>query len=430
MSGQPQTNRVPGPMKAVMPFHLRGTHSPSASSPTQSRSPFRTDRRSPVNSPNAKAEKSKPVHACPSSSLRRTNSLDTIGPCYLAGRWPVDTGSHGSFMRDKFTQAPDDLKDEVHMKENKVERKKKKHRRSASFGHADKKQPLELSSIRQKIKSNKGLETKQRVSPVPANHNALLQTAPAVLMRSVPIPVVNFQRSTHRSCPRNSLEGDNGEVEYLVERLETTMHIEGETERMIQIPDGHRAPVPAGTRSIDTQTPSSSSRGSEELLLNERFSGRNSGRSSGGRSSCSPVFNSPFPSQSYSPTIPIMAGVVSMDSSPRPSSSYDSSGSTPRDAKSDKEPGDLERLSPEVHNKKAASPKPKFVREPPDGCEKVQSNEEDSQPSIKEPLLFCPIVKTKFELKPSQRSAFCPLKKLYTPPTFTSTSTSASIEGH
>ena len=44
-----------------------------------------------------------------SSSLRRTSSLDTIGP-YLQGKWPVDGGCHhhtqssGTFMADKQTQ--------------------------------------------------------------------------------------------------------------------------------------------------------------------------------------------------------------------------------------------------------------------------------------------------------------------------------------
>lgn len=74
------------------------------------------------------------------------------------------------------------------------------------------------------------------------------------------------------------------------------------------IPDGHRAPVPeisrtSGTRSIDTQTPSGN--------LDDRSSG----------SSASP--NRPL---SISPAI-----IGHMDHSPRPSSSYDSSGSTPRD---------------------------------------------------------------------------------------------------
>lgn len=55
-------------------------------------------------------ERPKPVRLSPaSSSLRRTSSLDTIGP-YLKGQWPADIGashhtqSTGTFMADKMTQ--------------------------------------------------------------------------------------------------------------------------------------------------------------------------------------------------------------------------------------------------------------------------------------------------------------------------------------
>jgi hypothetical protein len=86
----------------------------------------------------------------------------------------------------------------------------------------------------------------------------------------------------------------------------------------IEIPDGHRAPVPeirhSGTRSIDTQTPSGT--------LDDRSSG-------------SPASPASRP-HSISPAIPIMAG--NLENSPRPSSNYDSSGSTPRD-KYDKDTG-------------------------------------------------------------------------------------------
>jgi hypothetical protein len=38
-----------------------------------------------------------------------------------------------------------------------------------------------------------------------------------------------------------------------------------------------------------------------------------------------------------------------------------------------------------------------------------------SHPVIKEPLLYCPIKPSQFILKPSVDSAFCPLRKIYTP---------------
>jgi hypothetical protein len=59
---------------------------------------------------NFSVERPKAIRVSPaSSSLRRTSSLDTIGP-YLQGKWPVDVGSHhhtqssGTFMADKQTQ--------------------------------------------------------------------------------------------------------------------------------------------------------------------------------------------------------------------------------------------------------------------------------------------------------------------------------------
>lgn len=412
-----------GPMKAMKAFTLKGSSpSRSPSSPTHlaalhGRSPgpdnrLSPDRRSP-GSPAFKVERPKPIRSSPASStLRRTGSLDTISGVglYLKGQWPADIGglhhtqqTTGTHMVDKTTQTPADWPTEIsNTKENK---KKKKHRRSASFGHADKKlntlNNINTGSIRQRLKNTtKDHGNKQRQSPIPASHLALSSTAPAVLLRSAAIGI-----PAHKMPPRhqrNSVEGLNQEIEKLV--LENS-GAEEELEKR-DIPDGHRAPVPdisrtSGTRSIDTQTPSGN--------LDDRSSG----------SSASP--NRP---QSISPAI-----IGHMDHSPRPSSSYDSSGSTPRD-KSDKEAGDRDSISPEgCHKVASASPKPnKIVREPPDGCEKVKAfdeNKSEKAPQIKEPLLFCPIEgRGQFVLKPSMGSAFCSLTKPYTTqgPTFTRTS--------
>lgn len=436
-----------GPMKAVKPFILKSSPSRSPSSPTlsnlafQRRSPVTDSRHSPdrrsPSSPGFKVERPKAIRVSPaSSSLRRTSSLDTIGP-YLKGQWPVDIGgchhtvTQSSGMFDKGTQTPEDW--HVEVAETKAEKKKKKHRRSASFGHADKK--LALNSIRQKLQKTKDQGTKQRSSPIPGNHNALLQTAPAVLMRTPAIGIQHIPKTSIPRYQRNSVEGLNPEIEKMMQL--TISGTDEEMERSIEIPDGHRAPIPeirhSGTRSIDTQTPSGT--------LDDRSSG----------SSASPASRP----HSISPAIPIMTG--NLENSPRPSSNYDSSGSTPRD-KSDKDTGDSD--SPDVCLKKTASPKPnKIVREPPDGCEIVKVYDEDRSgkpPSIKEPLLFCPIQgQGQFVLKPSISSAFCPLKKMYssqgtsfsqttpnsfsqttptnfsqTPPTGFSQTAPTSIEGH
>lgn len=91
----------------------------------------------------------------------------------------------------------------------------------------------------------------------------------------------------------------------------------------IDIPDGHRAPVPAihgSTRSIDTQTPSSPS--------------RNCGTSRDGHSSESPASPCIRP-YSISPSVPIIP--CCMENSPRPSSSYDSPLGSTLGNKSDKD---------------------------------------------------------------------------------------------
>lgn len=411
-----------GPMKAVKAFTLKSSSPPrSPSSPSHltahhGRSPgpdsrLSPDRRSP-GSPAFKVERPKPVRISPATStLRRTGSLDTIsgvGSLYVKGQWPADIGglhhtqqSSGPHMVDQTTQTPVDWQSEItNTKENK---KKKKHRRSASFTHADKKlntlNSINTGSIRQRLKNTtKDHGNKQRQSPIPASHLALSSTAPAVLIRSAAIGI-----PAHKMPPRyqrNSVEGLNQEIEKLV--LENISGAEEELDKR-DIPDGHRAPVPdnsrtSGTRSIDTQTPSGT--------LDDRSSG----------SSASP--NRPH---SISPAI-----IGHLDQSPRPSSSYDSSGSTPRD-KSDKETGDRDSISPDgCHKISTASPKPnKIVREPPDGCEKVKAfdeNKAEKAPQIKEPLLFCPI-QGKGVLNPSLGSAFCLLTKPYTQgPAFTRTS--------
>ncbi|KAL4222270.1 Glucocorticoid-induced transcript 1 protein [Mactra antiquata] len=449
MSGQgPTSAHKMRPMKAVKPFILKSSPSPSSptlgSFPFQRRSPVADtrhspDRRSP-GSP-AKVERPKPIRVSPaSSSLRRTNSLDTIGP-YLKGQWPADIGSShhtqssGTFMADKMTQTPDDWSNEVI--ESKSEKKKKKHRRSASFGHADKKitvgdgeKKMGLNSIRQKLQKTKDQGSKQRSSPIPANHNALLQTAPAVLMRSA---VIHIPKASMPRYQRNSVEGLNPEIERLVQM--TISGTEEEIERTIEVPDGHRAPIPeirhSGTRSIDTQTPSSTLDERGSCTLDEQGTG--SPASQGSRPpSISPAIpimpgtmeNSPRPSPGcLGNTDSILSIPVNMENSPRPSSNYDSSGSTPRD-KSDKDTGDSDGVSPDICLKKTSSPRPnKIVREPPDGCEKVKAFDEDrnSRPHIKERLLFCPIKgQGQFQLKASSSSAFCPLKKYYT----------QGIEGH
>ncbi|XP_078085006.1 protein FAM117B-like isoform X2 [Mustelus asterias] len=64
------------------------------------------ERKSP-NSPICKVERSRQSLVSPSSSIRRTSSLDTLAAPYLTGQWPRDVHSHSApCVRDKATQAP------------------------------------------------------------------------------------------------------------------------------------------------------------------------------------------------------------------------------------------------------------------------------------------------------------------------------------
>lgn len=392
------------PMKAVKPFTLKG--SPTRKSPVPSPTPSAIghrnspERKSPI-SPSFKVEKPRAVRSSGSPSLRRAGSLEAICriDTYLNGKWPSP-----HFMVDQTTQTPDDW--EIHQQKRK---KKKSHGRSASFGQGDHvANAKNIHYIKHRLQKTKegSKQIGGKQSPIPGNHQALSSTAPAALQGlrvSKPQGIPNHipKSNSLSRYQRNSVEGLNTEIEKLV--LNSREEDLDRSQFGYEIPDGHKAPCPdlvnrgSSTRSVDTQTP-----------------GNLSDNSSGSRS------------HSVSPAIPIIPG--HMDSS-RPSSESSprrpSSDSSPRRPSSDYSPREMEKVdgceSPDSLQKKISSPGPNnsylFVREPPDGCEKVKVIEEDgkSHPAIKEPLLYCPIKPSQFILKPSVDSAFCPLRKIYTP---------------
>ncbi|XP_048754231.1 glucocorticoid-induced transcript 1 protein-like [Ostrea edulis] len=423
MSTQPQRvrkNASPStmrPMKAVQPFTLKSSptrRSPSSPTPwVPRRSPesnYSPERKSP-NSPSFKVERPKAVKVN-SSPLKRTGSLEAI---YLKGQWPSpEFFATATFKVDACTQTEeaDVSRHSSHKHDKKQKKKSKDHRRSRSFGPGD-----QLAAIRQRLqKSSKTDSHKARQSPVPASHDALSATAPASLQNfTAPASLQNLTVPIRTSKPlgipahipspknmsryqRNSVEGLSMEIEKLVLK---NIDDNEDTER-IDIPDGHRAPVPepvhrtSSTRSVDTQTPSGVlDTGTPSISVDDVSSGSGS--------------------QSCSPAMPIIPG--HMDSS-RPSSGADSGNERPEK--------DIEGCeSPDAHFKVVASPRPNksysFVREPPDGCEKIrvitEHAEEDkkpvSQPSIKVPLLSCPIKTSQYVFKPSIDSAFCPLRNMY-----------------
>ncbi|XP_059152975.1 protein FAM117B-like [Physella acuta] len=329
-------------------------------------------------------ERSKGHRQSPVPGKWRASSADAVVPTYLTGQWPKDINSYhcshsdGVFMSDKSTQT-------VAEWEGKPEKKKKVHKRSASFGQGDQ---LKLQFIKHHLqKSKEGCkqnDVKQRSSPIPGKHSALSLTAPPALCslqtKTVLTSSGNIPRHNMNRYQRNSVEGLNMEIEKLVSSVRG-VHINGidgdETDVFREIPDGHRAPVPeishlSCTRSIDTQTP----------LDNITAS---------------------------TTTAATASRPASISPSLRPRSGeglyLGGSRSESTDSKSSKDSEPYTISSP-----KTSCP---FVRQPPDGWENITILEESRRPQIKEPMLFSPVKPNQFVFKPSQGSAFYPLMKSY-----------------
>ncbi|XP_065606059.1 protein FAM117A isoform X2 [Cyrtonyx montezumae] len=296
--------------------------------------------------------------------VRRTSSLDTIVGSYLLGQWPRDAdGASASCVSDKATQTPVSWHDvEVGKASSSA------HRRSASWGSTDHRR--EIAKLKQQLQRTKlngrsGKE-KEKSSPLQGDHAVLgsLRDSPSGFLSSS--PVLRLSPCLHRS-----LEGLNQELE------EVFVKEQGDEEllRILDVPDGHRAPAPAQRGSGDAS------------LLLEPSSG-----------SCSSLSLSPSPSVPLplSPHTPVRLVAEEL------SSAVDEVQLDPKE----KEEG-----SPSPVLAFASSPRPNhsymFKREPPEGCEKVRAFEEAScspdhtfQPS-------CPD-KNKVHFNPTG-SAFCPV---------------------
>ncbi|XP_056218689.1 protein FAM117A isoform X2 [Falco biarmicus] len=297
--------------------------------------------------------------------VRRTSSLDTIVGSYLLGQWPRDTeGASTLCMSDKATQTPVSWHDAEVGKAS-----CSAHKRSASWGSADHRR--EIAKLKQQLQRTKlngrsGKE-KEKSSPLQGDHAVFgsLRDTPSGFLSSCPI--LRFSPCLHRS-----LEGLNQELE------EAFVKEQGDEEllRILDVPDGHRAPAPA-------------QRGSRDASLTLEP----------GSDSCSSLSLSPSPSVPLrlSPHTPVRLAVGEL------SSAADEVQPDPKE----KEEG-----SPSPVLAFAASPRPNhsymFKREPPEGCEKVRAFEEASSPSPDQPFQpSCPD-KNKVHFNPTG-SAFCPV---------------------
>ncbi|XP_066484865.1 solute carrier family 35 member B1 isoform X2 [Tiliqua scincoides] len=220
--------------------------------------------------------------------VRRTSSLDTILGSYLLGQWPRDAeGAAVSHMSDKSTQTP------VSWHEAEV-RKATSHKRSASWCSMDHRR--EIAKLKQQLQRTKlsarNSKERDRSSPIQGDHSVL----PA--------------------------------------------------SKILDVPDGHRAPAPL-------------QRGTGDSLLP---------RLEHSSSSCSSLSLSPSPSAALGRSPHTLA----------------------RAAMEELSPGVLEKPMLEAKGKEngntspvlafALSPRPNhtyvFKREPPEGCEKVRAFEE------------------------------------------------------
>ncbi|XP_003222709.1 protein FAM117A [Anolis carolinensis] len=336
------------PLKATVPFQLQ--HRRSGDGGRAASVPCAVG-------PIEKASRSKPPR------VRRTSSLDNVLGSYLLGQWPRDAdGAAIAHMSDKSTQTPVSWHD-TGMGRATV------HKRSASWSSVDHRR--EIAKLKQQLQRTKlgayHSKEKDQSSPVQGDHT--------VLSLAKALPPASFPALATVSvspCLHNSSDAINQELE------EVFVKEQGDEEllRILDVPDGHRAPVPLQGATRDS------------LLLPVEHSS----------SSCS-----------------------SLSLSPSPSSTHRRSPHTPaRTAAEEHSPGVIEKPLLEAKAKEnsstspvlafALSPRPNhtyvFKREPPEGCEKVRAFEEVVPLSPDQPFQpSCPD-KNKVHFNPTG-SAFC-----------------------
>ncbi|KAJ8785281.1 hypothetical protein J1605_007391 [Eschrichtius robustus] len=241
------------------------------------------------------------------------------------------------------------------------------HKRSASWGSTDhRKEITKLKQQLQRTKLSRSGKEKERGSPLQGDHavrGALRASPPSFPSGS---PVLRLSPCLHRS-----LEGLNQELE------EVFVKEQGEEEllRILEIPDGHRAPAPPQSGSCD-----------HPLLLLDPGN------------------------LASSPSMPL--------ASPQPSGQtsleeHQGAAEELTSIPSDKgHPAFLEEGSPSPVLAFAASPRPNhsyvFKREPPEGCERVRVFEEATSPGPDLAFLTSCPDKNKVHFNPTG-SAFCPV---------------------
>ncbi|RXM30805.1 Protein FAM117A [Acipenser ruthenus] len=304
----------------------------------------------------------------PKPRIRRTLSLDTIVGPYLQGQWPRELEGHDLYLNDKATQTPS-----FWFEDSPGRKGSSTHKRSASWGSAE--HLREFAKLKQQLQQRgkqsmrNGWE-RELHPPLPGDlSTAQLGAYDLRLVRSTvhtqgtgstaqaPSPL-DPQTPMSRLTPRlrRSVEGLNLELEGVFVKQQA----EKEISRILDIPDGHRAPVPPQRYSSGCQSESSPAPLSLSLSR-----------------SPSPGLG---PVRDTAPDLDRDSGcpspVLLLSSSPGPNNSYS------------------------------------FKREPPEGCERVRVCEETVPHCLGQAFLHssCPD-KNKVNFIPTG-SAFCPVSLL------------------
>lgn len=286
-------------------------------------------------------------------------SLDAIIGPYLQGHWPKELEGLSSPPRtDKATQTPDMWSDRG---QSRRRGGSSSHKRSASWSSTEHLQEVANLKLQQRSSrpaaSGEHERNSQRVFPQRSCSLGATQT------HSVPVPFTPLCTLVPRL--RCSVEGLNQELEgvFICQPAQPQL-------RLLEVPDGHRAPVPplscsSCSRSDPTTTPLSSS-----------------------------------PSPPDSGEAPVDAGLTDVtELCPLLPSSSQNQEDVSQPLLMSSSPGPNKSFC--------------FQREPPEGCEKVRVWEEASPPHQSKPALVssCPDP-NKVNFTPHGGSAFCPVSLL------------------
>ncbi|XP_057682658.1 protein FAM117A-like [Corythoichthys intestinalis] len=371
MSGRSGATLGPQPLKATVPYQLASKH--------------RTKGRDGKLAKKAKTQQLSP-------GMRRTMSLDAIIGPYLQGHWPKEP--EGALCRkDKSTQTPN-WSDKTPCRKdenNTADGSGVNHKRSASWGSAEHLE--EITKMKQQLQQH-GKPTVSGGHDRDRQRGYALGSCSLGTVQTQPIAIPLAPLSTLVPRLRCSVEGLNQELEGMfVCQPGHRQH------QLLDVPDGHRAPVPTQSRSSGSQSdPASVTPPSPSSISSSPCS--------------SPTSASPPEAEDasldmhkgldlLSPTSLSEADLLLMSSSPGPNKSYC------------------------------------FQREPPEGCEKVRVWEETSSPkhqkaatvsSCPDPnkVNFTPHGGSAFyPLLPSVDLLFCSLSVTHDPPTAANSSTDA-----